>query len=67
MRKTRRGGFFKLYEVLVFFTVLNIVGREKFLDREAYAPEHRAGIILGRADAFLVGQAIVVSGDKQLR
>ena len=46
--------------------MLNAVGREELLDREADASEHGAGIILGGAHALLVGQAVIIGGDEKL-
>ena len=57
----------RLYHALVLLAGIEIIGREKLVNGEGYAAEHRARIILGRAYALLLGQAVVVCRDEQLR
>ncbi len=39
----------RLYHALVVLAGIEIIGREKLVNGEGYAAEHRARIILGRA------------------
>lgn len=66
MKKAAVRLLFSLYHGLIVLAVLYAVGREKLLDREADAPEHGAGVILGGAYALLFGQAVIIGGDEKL-
>ena len=56
----------RLYHALVVLAGIEIIGREKLVNGEGYAAEHRARIILGRAYALLLRQTVIVSRDEQL-
>ena len=50
----------------VVFRRVDAVGREKFLHREPYPGEERAGVVLRAGHAVLVGQAVVVHRHDEL-
>ena len=56
----------RLYHALVILAGIEIIGREKLVNGEAYAAEHRARIVLGRTYALLLRQTVIVSRDEQL-
>ena len=56
----------RLYHALVILAGIEIIWREKLVNGEAYAAEHRARIILGRTYALLLRQTVIVSRDEQL-
>ena len=54
------------YKAFVFVAFLNGVGREKLLNGEADATEHRAGIILACTNALFFGHAVIICGNEKL-